>query len=179
MLKLVGPLAAIAHAGLLMMTVVLVALLAKVSTDPSRPIQVVLGAATPIPSLNEPPAFSAAYAERRICVDSATSRAGYLDGRETVGGVVTATCARRDQQVVVSESRQRFLKDPYHKDQFTCNEPSDSFTCPQGQTLKFIRIPNIRMESRCVCTGPLRPSARCAQPSESVRGPKRLGEAWR
>ena len=64
MLKLVGPLAAIALAGLLMMTVVLVALLAKVSTDPSRPIQVVLGAATPIPSLNEPPAFSAAYAER-------------------------------------------------------------------------------------------------------------------
>ena len=49
-------------------------------------------------------------------------------------------CARRDQQVVVSESRQRFLKDPYHKDQFTYNEPSDSFTCPQGQTLKFIRI---------------------------------------
>ena len=43
-------------------------------------------------------------------------------------------CARRDQQVVVSESRQRFLKDPYHKDQFTYNEPSDSFTCPQGQT---------------------------------------------
>ena len=86
-------------------------------------------------------------------------------------------CARRDQQVVVSESRQRFLKDPYHKDQFTYNEPSDSFTCPQGQTLNSIR--NIRMESRCVCTGPLRPSARCAQPSESVRGPKRLGEAWR
>ena len=40
-------------------------------------------------------------------------------------------------------------------------------------------VSNIRMESRCVCTGPLRPSARCAQPSESVRGPKRLGEAWR
>ena len=49
-------------------------------------------------------------------------------------------CARRGQQVVVSESRQRFLKDPYHKDQFTYNEQSDSFTCPQGQTLKFVRI---------------------------------------
>ena len=36
--------------------------------------------------------------------------------------------------------RQRFLKDPYHKDQFTYNEPSDSFRCPQGQTLKFVRI---------------------------------------
>ena len=51
-----------------------------------------------------------------------------------------AECTRRGQQVVVSEARQRFLKDPYHKDQFTYNEPSDSFTCPQGQTLKFVRI---------------------------------------
>ena len=49
-------------------------------------------------------------------------------------------CARRGQQVVVSEARQRFLKDPYHKDQFTYDEQSDSFTCPQGQTLHFVRI---------------------------------------
>ena len=49
-------------------------------------------------------------------------------------------CSRRGQQVVVSESRQRFLKDPYHKDRFTYNEQSDSFTCPQGQALKFVRI---------------------------------------
>ena len=51
-----------------------------------------------------------------------------------------AECTRRGQQVVVSESRQRFLKDPYHKDRFTYDEHSDSFTCPQGQTLKFVRI---------------------------------------
>ena len=49
-------------------------------------------------------------------------------------------CASRGQQVVVSESRQRFLKDPYHKDQFTYDEQSDSFTCPEGQTLHFVRI---------------------------------------
>ena len=49
-------------------------------------------------------------------------------------------CARRGQKVVVSEARQRFLKDPYHKDRFTYDEPSDRFTCPQGQTLKFVRI---------------------------------------
>ena len=49
-------------------------------------------------------------------------------------------CSRRGQHVVVSESRQRFLKDPYHKDQFTYHEQSDSFTCPQGQALKFVRI---------------------------------------
>ena len=49
-------------------------------------------------------------------------------------------CASRGQQVVVSESRQRFLKDPYHKDRFIYDEQSDSFTCPQGQTLAFVRI---------------------------------------
>ena len=31
-------------------------------------------------------------------------------------------CASRGQQVVVSEARQRFLKDPYHKDRFTYDE---------------------------------------------------------
>ena len=35
------------------------------------------------------------------------------------------------------EARQRFLKDPYHKDRFTYDEHSDSFRCPQGQTLAF------------------------------------------
>ena len=49
-------------------------------------------------------------------------------------------CSCRGQHVVVSESRQRFLKDPYHKDQFTYHEQNDSFTCPQGQALKFVRI---------------------------------------
>ena len=51
-----------------------------------------------------------------------------------------AECDRRGQKVVVSEARQRFLEDPYHKDRFTDDEHSDSFTCPQGQTLKFVRI---------------------------------------
>ena len=40
----------------------------------------------------------------------------------------------------MSEARQRFLKDPYHKDRFTYDGHSDSFTCPQGQTLEFVRI---------------------------------------
>ena len=60
--------------------------------------------------------------------------AGYFAGSHL------AECSRRGQQVVVSESRQRFLKDLYHKDQFIYDEQSDSFTCPQGQTLTFVRI---------------------------------------
>ena len=51
-----------------------------------------------------------------------------------------AECDRRGQKVVVSEARQRFLEDPYHKDRFTYDEHSDSFRCPQGQTLAFVRI---------------------------------------
>ena len=51
-----------------------------------------------------------------------------------------AECDRRGQQVVMAEARQRFLTDPYHKDRFTYDERSDSFTCPQGRRLRFLRI---------------------------------------
>ena len=54
-----------------------------------------------------------------------------------------AECHRRGQKVVVSEARRRFLKDPYHKDRFTYDEHSDSFKCPQGQTLTFVRIEHV------------------------------------
>ena len=88
-----------------------------------------------------------------------------------------AECVRRGQQVVVPEARQRFLKDPYHKDRFTYDEHSDSFTCPQGQTLEFAPHTACRTESRCDCTGLPAPSVRHAQPSEPVPGPRRLGGA--
>ena len=39
-------------------------------------------------------------------------------------------------------------------------------------------VSSMRMESRCVCTGPLVPSVRRVQPSEFVQGPRRLGEVW-
>ena len=54
-----------------------------------------------------------------------------------------AECDRRGQQVVVSEARRRFLAEPYHKDRFTYDEHSDSFRCPQGQTLAFVRIQHV------------------------------------
>ena len=41
-----------------------------------------------------------------------------------------AECTRRGQRVVVSESRQRFLKDPYHKDQFTYERAERIFPGP-------------------------------------------------
>ena len=88
-----------------------------------------------------------------------------------------AECDRRGQKVVVSEARQRFLKDPYHKDRFTYDEHSDSFRCPQGRPSSSSAY-SMRTESRCDCTGLPAPSVRRAQPSEPVPEPKRLGEAW-
>ena len=53
-------------------------------------------------------------------------------------------CERRGQQVVIPETRQRLLGDPYHKDRFTYDEHSDSYICPQGQTLSFLGIDRTR-----------------------------------
>lgn len=49
-------------------------------------------------------------------------------------------CARRGQSVAMPETRQQLLGDPYHKDRFTYDKHSDSFMCPQGQRLNYLRI---------------------------------------
>ena len=49
-------------------------------------------------------------------------------------------CTRRGQSVAMPETRQQLLGDPYHKDRFIYGQPSDSFMCPQGQRLEFLRI---------------------------------------
>ena len=54
--------------------------------------------------------------------------------------VRTAVTMKLVDLAVQAEARRRFLKDPYHKDRFIYDEQSDSFTCPQGQTLAFVRI---------------------------------------
>ena len=46
-------------------------------------------------------------------------------------------CASRDQQVVMPEAQHKALKRPYHKDRFTYDESTDSYSCPQGQRLPF------------------------------------------
>ena len=60
--------------------------------------------------------------------------AGYHSGRNL------EECETRGQQVVMPESQDRRLSHPYHKDRFTYDEMSDSYTCPQGQRLGFTRI---------------------------------------
>ena len=53
-------------------------------------------------------------------------------------GSALEECARRGQQVVVPEKRERHLEDPYHKDRFVHDEATDTYMCPQGQTLPLL-----------------------------------------
>ncbi len=46
-------------------------------------------------------------------------------------------CARRGQQVVMPESHNWALGNPYHKDRFVYDEAGDRYLCPKGQWLRF------------------------------------------
>ena len=49
-------------------------------------------------------------------------------------------CAERGQQVAMPESpRGMALDHPYHKDRFTYDWDSDTYSCPQGQVLSLVR----------------------------------------
>ena len=57
-------------------------------------------------------------------------------------GANLAACAERKQTVAIPESQENRAKRPYHND-FSYDANTDSYTCPLGQTLKFL-------ETRCV-----------------------------
>ncbi len=59
-------------------------------------------------------------------------------------GANLEACDERQQVVVMSEPRAKDLEKPYHKDRFIYDAHSDSYTCPQGQTLKFRRLGRYR-----------------------------------
>jgi transposase len=48
-----------------------------------------------------------------------------------------AACAARDQAVLVPDPQAPRPDAPYHKDRFVYDPETDTFTCPQGQTLTF------------------------------------------
>ena len=47
------------------------------------------------------------------------------------------SCAANGRQVLMPDSKKKLLGGRYHKDRFTYDEASDSYTCPQGQRLRF------------------------------------------
>lgn len=78
--------------------------------------------------------------------------AGYFGGKHLEAS------HRKGQQVAMPDSSP-FLKDPYHKDQFSYDEATDSYTCPHGQRLTFVpprkstKVPRLkyRVASASVC----------------------------
>jgi transposase len=54
-------------------------------------------------------------------------------------GANLAACEGREQVIVMPESQERALQQPYHKDKFTYVTDTDSYQCPRGQTLKFVK----------------------------------------
>ena len=60
---------------------------------------------------------------------------GYHSGRNL------EECARREQVVAMPQApRRRSAEHPYHRYNFTYDQESDSYICPQGQTLRFVGI---------------------------------------
>ena len=55
-------------------------------------------------------------------------------------GANLESCAQRQQRVIMPESQHKALEHPYHKDHFCYDEQTDSYTCPEGQVLRFIRV---------------------------------------
>lgn len=69
--------------------------------------------------------------------DITLADAGYHSGANL------AVCEQREEKIAMPESQERRLKNPYHKDNFSYGTKTDSYTCPQGQTLGFLEIRRI------------------------------------
>jgi len=52
-------------------------------------------------------------------------------------GVNLADCAKREMKVVMPESQDRMLQNPYHKDKFVYDPATDTYICPEGKPLRF------------------------------------------
>ena len=63
--------------------------------------------------------------------DKTLGDAGYHSGANL------QACAEREQRVVMPESQDKAMTQPYHKDHFAYDDTTDTYTCPQGQTLHF------------------------------------------
>ena len=54
------------------------------------------------------------------------------------GGSHLDECVRRGQRVAMPEPSRRPVGHPYHKDHFVYDPEGDSYSCPRGQSLRFV-----------------------------------------
>jgi hypothetical protein len=66
--------------------------------------------------------------------DKTLADAGYHSGANL------QACAEREQQVVMPEAQDKARRQPYHKDHFAYDDTTDTYTCPQGQRLRYAGI---------------------------------------
>lgn len=50
-----------------------------------------------------------------------------------------AACEGREQVIAMPEAQEQALKQPYHKDRFGYSADTDTYRCPCGHTLKYLR----------------------------------------
>ena len=65
--------------------------------------------------------------------DTSLADGGFHSGANLV------KCEEREQIIIMPEVQDRALQKPYHKDKFIYDETSDSYLCPCGQTLNYIK----------------------------------------
>jgi hypothetical protein len=78
-----------------------------------------------LPMMEQAEVMTGARAETTL------SDGGYYSGENL------AQCADEGRRVVMSEGRRSSQKDPYHRYQFSYQEGTDSYLCPQDQRLTF------------------------------------------
>ena len=101
-----------------------------------------------------PPMVNRAEDATGVRVPLTLADAGYFAGKHV------AEFHDRGQQVVMPD-KARPTNHPYHKDQFRYDEKTDSYTCPQGQSIPFVGLVKsetkgarlYRMASGAICRG--------------------------
>jgi hypothetical protein len=59
-------------------------------------------------------------------------------------GANLRSCEQHQQIVVMPEAQEKALQQPYHKDKFVFDLNTDSYLCPCGQTLNYVRKKMVR-----------------------------------
>jgi transposase len=77
------------------------------------------------------PLLDAAAATTDRAAAQVLADGGYHSGANLVA------CAERGQVIVMPEAQQPRLAAPYHKEAFVYDTPTDTYRCPQGQSLRF------------------------------------------
>ena len=80
------------------------------------------------------PMLAAAEATTGVRATTTVADGGYHSA------AVLAACQARQQEVLMPEAQRTKLPGPYHKDRFRFDAATDTYPCPQGQTLVFAGI---------------------------------------